>query len=576
MSDNRNPLTGASVVCQILQRFGVKTVFALAGASQTHLLDECDKAKMRIVPTRHESATVGAADGYSRVTGKIGVAMVNVDQGMPNAVTGVLTAFEACSPVLLLVGREPDDWTEPELDNDHDALPLLRPITKWARTVHSPSRLGEYVEAACRRALSGRPGPVVIAFPKNFLSDPVTPGVELNSPATPPPKPEPAKKDIVAAADLLANAEKPMIIAGSGAFRAGAGTQLRNLAERFRIPVLAHELARGMVPEDHLIGWNWALAQTAAKHADVVVWAGVRMAKKFGYGLAPRFSKTVKMIQIDIYPEEIGRSRPVDVGICADAAKGLQSLLTTLDNKKVKAFSGSWIKESLKDRLAAIEATGREESSIHPYRLARAIMSRIPKDAIFVNDGASILVQTWAAMGITVEGGYMDTMPLGSMGMGTPLALGAAAGAKEMATKTGNPERPVVMLTGDGAFGFYPSELGSAAQAGFSLVCVIANNGGWGNEFHSQPRQIGRTINADFGRVCYDYIAKGYGCAGERVDDPSELGPAIDRAIAIKGKPAVVDVIVHDSGFTSEQSTLMYYDVEKTRGKHFADEHSSD
>jgi len=576
MSGNKNQLTGASVIRKVLQRYGVKTVFALAGASQTHLLDECDKARMRIVPTRHESATVGAADGYSRVTGEIGVAMVNVDQGMPNAVTGVLTAFEACSPVLVLVGREPDDWTEPELDNDHDALPLLRSITKWARTVHSPERLGEYVEAACRRALSGRQGPVVVAFPKNFLSDPVTPGVELNSPATPPPKPEPAKEDIIGAANLLASAEKPMIIAGSGAFRAGAGTQLRNLADKFGIPVLAHELARGMVPEDHLIGWSWAVAQTAAKHADVVVWAGARMAKKFGYGLAPRFSTTAKMIQIDICPEEIGRSRPVEVGICADAAKCLESLLIALDDHKVKTFNSSWIKESLRDRLAAIKNTGLEKDSIHPYRLAREIMSRIPKDAIFVNDGASILVQAWAAMRITVEGGYIDTMPLGSMGMGTPLALGAAAGAKDMAAKTGNGERPVVMLTGDGAFGFYPSEFGSAAQAGFSLVCVIANNGGWGNEFHSQPRQIGRTINANFGQVYYDHIAKGYGCAGERVDNPSELGPAIDRALAIRGKPAVVDVIVHDSGFTSEQSTLLYYDVEKTRGKHFAYEHRGD
>lgn len=555
---------------RVLERFGVKTVFALAGASQSVLLDECDKASMRIVPGRHESATVGAADGYSRVTGKVGIAMVNVDQGMANAITGLQQAFEACSPVVVLVGREPDTWTQPELDFDHEILGLVQPVTKWARTVRSAARLGEYLEAACRRALSGRPGPVVLAFPADFLKECVDPGVDLDTPFPPLPRPAPTATDVARAADLIQAAQKPLIIAGSGAFRSGAGEALRELAQDFGIAVAANNLGRGLVPEDHVTGWGWPLAQFATHEADLVIWAGARMGKKFGYGLSPRFPATTKMIQIDIEAEEIGRNRMVDVGMVADTCTALEAIVVEIKNRKIPVFDPSWIKESLRERLEVIAQTGHEEDYIHPIRLARAVNERLPEDAIFVQDGAVILVLSWAVTRYGTEGGYMDTMPLGSMGMGTPLALGAVAGAKEIAAETGRPERKVVMVTGDGAFGFYPAELGSAAQAELPFLCIISNNGGWGNEILGQPRQIERTINAHFGDVRYDKIAEGFGAIGYRVDNLPDLGKTLDKAFKIYDKPVVIDVITEDSGnLDPRTSTLLYHDVEQTRANHF-------
>lgn len=570
MTTATNRLTGAAVMRRVLERFGIKTVFALAGASQTQLLDECEKADMRIVPTRHESATVGAADGYSRVTGKVGIAMVNVDQGMPNAITGLQQAFEACSPVVVLVGREPDTWTQPELDFDHEILGLVQPVTKWARTVRSPGRLGEYLEAACRRAVSGRPGPVVLAFPEDFLSELVDAGVDLETPFAPQPRPAPAKEDVAHAVDLIQSAKKPLIIAGSGAFRSGAGQALRSLANGFGITVATNNLGRGLVPEDHITGWGWPLAQFAAKDADLVVWAGARMGKKFGYGLSPRFPTTQKMIQIDLEAEEIGRNRIVDVGLVADTRTTLDAIHKQLKTREVDAFDPSWIRDSLSERLNIISESGHEEDAIHPMRLARAVNERLPENAIFIQDGASILVRSWAVTRYHTEGAYMDTMPLGSMGMGTPLALGACAGAKEVAAETGTPERKIVLVTGDGAFGFYPAELGSAAQAGLPFLCVISNNGGWGNEMHTQPRQVGRTINAHFGAVRYDTVAEGFGAAGFKVEDVSELDGTLDKAFNINDKPVVIDVITDDSrGLDPRTSTLLYHDVEQTRAAHF-------
>ncbi|MBT6961799.1 MAG: thiamine pyrophosphate-binding protein, partial [Rhodospirillaceae bacterium] len=559
----------AAVMRRVLERFGVKTVFALAGASQTLLLDECEKADFRIVPSRHESATVGAADGYSRVTGKVGIAMVNVDQGMPNAITGLQQAFEACSPVVVLVGREPDSWTQPELDFDHGILGLVQPVTKWARTVQSAARLGEYLEAACRRALAGRPGPVVLAVPKDFLKELVDPGVDLDTPVAPNPRPAPVAEDVVRATDLLQAAKRPLIIAGSGAFRSGAGAVLRNFTD-LGIPVATHNLGRGLVPENDHTGWGWPLAQFAAHEADLVIWAGARMAKKFGYGLSPRFPPSVKMIQIDLEAEEIGRNRMVEVGLVADSRTALEAILNELKTRAANPYDPSWVKHSLQKRLDAIEQSGHEEDHIHPLRLARAVNARLPKDAIFIQDGASILVRSWAVTRYTSDGGYMDTMPLGSMGMGTPLALGAVAGAKEVATETGKPERPVVMVTGDGAFGFYCAELDSAAKADLPFLCVISNNGGWGNEIHTQPHQVGRTINAHFADTRYDTVAQGFGAAGFRVEAVGELESTLDKAFIINDKAVVVDVIVQESGGLDPlTSTLLYHDVEQTRAKHF-------
>jgi len=573
MNADTNRLTGAKVMARVLDRYGVHTVFALAGASQAVLLDELDKNQVVVVPSRHESATVGAADGYSRITGKVGIAMINVDQGMPNAITGISSAFEACSPVVILVGRELDTWTEPEHQVDHDELALVRSITKWARTVHGPERLGEYLDAACRRALSGRPGPVVLAFPKDFLAATVEPGADLDTPVVSPPKPAPAAADLSRSLDLIAAAKRLLVIAGTGAAHAGAGPALRRLTAR-GIPVLTNAMARGLVPEDDALGWSWPLAQTAAKHADLVVWLGARMGKRFGYGLAPRFDPAAAMIQVDVHADEIGRNRPVDVGMVADAALVGDALADALDAQDYRR-DPAWLKDALAERCAAIDALGRETTGpIHPYQIGREIMAQMPPETIFVNDGASILTWMFGVMRIQREGGYADHFPLGSMGMGAPLALGLAAGAREIAAETGTAPRPVMLVTGDGSFGFYPSEYNGAVLAGLNrFVTVVANNGVWGNEHHAQPRQIGRTINASFGDVRYDKIAEGYGCHGVRVTAPGDLGPALKEALARTDKPTVLDVICPEPESAMgnpKLATIIYSDVEETRKAHWA------
>ena len=377
------------------------------------------------------------------------------------------------------------------------------------------------------------------------------------------------------AARLLAQAQHPMIIVGSGAALSQAGAALRQLARTFKIPVLGSNLGRGLVPEDMKLGFAWPLAQVAARDADVVLIVGLRMGQRMGYGLAPRFSADAKFIQIDVHAEEIGRNRPVDVPIVADAKTALEQLHTALAAKKDAVTADPlWVNNALKIRLARIDELGRDEKApIHPYRMARDLMAQMPENAIYVGDGADI--QNWmhAILRIKSERAFMDHYPLGSMGIGTPLALGAAAAAREMAEETGDMERPVVLVTGDGSFGFYCSELNGAALAGLKIVCLISNDGAWGTEKHGQMNALGKSVNCELGQWDYQMIAHAYGLNGERIEKPEDIAPALRRAFAAD-KTTVLNVITDPAaGLVRKQDprvqTVAFEDLVSSQKKHY-------
>ncbi len=575
MARGSNKLTGGMVISRTLQKYGVNTAFSLAGAAHTHLLDALDKDDFAIISNRHETATVGAADGYARVTGKLGVALIISDQGVPNAVSGILTAYEACSPVLIIVARPHTAGIEPQAQVDHDAMALTRTISKWSRTVHSVDRLREYVEVAARTALSGRPGPAVLQVPQEFFSAAVERADELDAPLTEIHKPAPPLAAIEKAAEMLDKAKRPLMIVGGGAQWAGAGPALRKLSADFGIPAFGNAMGRGLVPEDNELGWAWGLAQVAAKHADVVLWVGSRMTQRMGYGMAPRFAPNAKFIQIDIMGEEIGRNRPIDLPIVGDAGLACIALNAAMRKRKAKTKSSvKWIKDALKPRLDFMDSLGRNETGpIHPYRLGRELMKRMPKDAVYVGDGADI--QNWmtAVMQVKGERSYIDHYPLGSMGIGTPLALGAAAGAKEMAKEKGGKPRQIIHVTGDGAFGFYPSEYNGAILGGLKINTFISNDGAWGTEKHGQTLALQRHVNVEFGEVHYDMIAKAFGCAAQRITKPSEVGAAIDKSLASK-ITSVTDVVTdpeagHVRKTDPRAQTIAFLDLVTSRKSHF-------
>jgi acetolactate synthase-1/2/3 large subunit len=298
---------------------------------------------------------------------------------------------------------------------------------------------------------------------------------------------------------------------------------------------------------DH--AYPWALAQVAAKQADLVIAVGIRLQQRIGFGMAPRFSEEVLFAQIDIEPGEIGRTRTVDFPIQSDARAGIEALTKMLSDRNQPAFSRAWIGEAIAPRLARIDELGRDDKApIHPLAIARELMRQMPPETIFVADGADVYNWMSSTMRMRSERCYLDHYPLGSMGIGTPLALGAAAAAKEIAEDDGTAERPVVLVTGDGSFGFYPAEFNSAALAGLKITCIISNDGNWGTERNALLVKMDTTVNCVIGQCDYHLVAQGFGVGGVRVAEPGELGPAIADALAAEGSVVLNVITDTDAG----------------------------
>jgi len=550
-------LTGGAVVSQALARYGIRTVFALAGASHTYLLDALDRDGFKIISNRHESGCVSAADGYARVTGKLGVALIIADQGTPNAINGIACAFNACSSVLILIVRLPNSWTEAESEYDNNKHPLVGTITKWARSVPSVERLAEYIDVAAKRALSGRRGPVALQILQEHLSA-VLPyaGAAANPvPEIPLSAADPAA--ITRAAALLHNAKRPLLIAGAGACYGNAGAALQQLVEHCDIPIAGNGLGRGLVPEDWQHSFNWPIMQSVAHEADVVCIVGARLKQRLGYGLSPRFSPDAKFIQVDVLAEELSRNRRIDVPIAANSGLACSQLLAAvLALNTPQHTRASWVHKALHARFAylnKITSTALPHDAIHPLTLGRTIATYTPTNAIIIGDGADIQNWMYGAIKVKQAPGFLDHYPMGAMGVGIPLAVGAAAAAREISERDGSTLRPVVLITGDGSFGFYPAELHAAAIANLKLICIIGNDGAWGTELHGQIKAIDRSINTELGYLRYEQVGMGFGCQGEHIATLKELGPALQRAFSSSG-PTVINAIIDRNAGASVKS----------------------
>lgn len=523
-------ITGAEAMVRVLRENGLTTAFSLAGTAHTHLLAAMDRAGgFDVVSTRHETCTVLAADGYARTTGRVAVAMIKNEQGLPNAMTGICTANAACSPVVVLSSLAPSGSVEAGGERGAH-LDMVAGHAKWSGVVPSADRLGEYINLAFQRATSGRPGVAVLGVPQNFHSARV-PDIALPvHPRAARPAADPAA--IAELADRLASAQRPLILVGAGARDAEAA--LRSFAQAYRIPVLGNSLGRGLVVEDNELGYSWPLAQVAAKDADLVIALGIRFTQRLGYGLPPRFGPEAFFAQVDICADEFARNRAIDLPIQADCGQALEALHVELARRGQEPFpEPRWVSATLQPRLARIDELGRDAAAdIHPYAIGRALRKLLPADAVVVGDGADILNWLHGVYFCRSARSYMDHYPFGSMGVGTGLALGAAVGLREEARLRSGAPRTLVLLTGDGAFGFYCGELHSFAKAGLKIIVIVANDGAWGTEHHGQLHALGASYNCLLGKSDYQHIGEAFGFEGVKIERADAIEPAIAHALA--------------------------------------------
>jgi thiamine pyrophosphate-dependent acetolactate synthase large subunit-like protein len=527
-------MRGGALTARWLKAQGVTHVFALCGEHVLPFLDGCVEEGIEVIGARHEASAVLMAEAYAKVTGRPGISVVTAGPGVTNAMTGLAVANTSGSPVMLIAGRTSTPKRLTGTFQDIDGRALANAATKWNETVFDADRIPDYLSAGWRRMVGGRPGAVLLEIPHNVQ---LAETADAEPAAVVLPEPPGASPDALAnVLRVLGDAERPLVVAGSGAFWSGAADALRGFAERTQIPVTSVNAGRGLLPDTHE-GCLGPLSQAgiALMQSDVVVLLGTKLDASVTFGGPPLFTGNEKLIQVDIEPSSVGLNRTPDVGLLGDVRVVLEQLTDAWDAKPKDAWLTQAKEAATMMQMQWGETTKGEGSPVPPGRIPGAILEEAGDDAILVSDGGDI--HTWA---ITVfranfPGSLLATHDaLGTIGVGVPYAVGAKAAA---------PERNVVMCIGDGSFGFGAMELETAARHDLPFVAVVANNGAWGNIRHEQGKQFTQNDATQLSVASYEKLAEAFGGHAERVEDAAEVGPAIRRAID-SGKPAVVNVIV--------------------------------
>lgn len=544
-------MTGGELLLRCLKEEGVSVLFGVLDGSFNPFLSKLDEYGMRFINPRHEAAAVHMAEAYARIRGEPAVVIGGIGPGAANMVSGVVTAYAEGSPLIVLTSQRRRNIIYPDRGGSFqnvDLLGLYGPVTKWSAGVREWRRLPELIRRAYREATSGRPGPVYLELPEDVTrgtGDPAT--VDIWTPsqyrAGRVGAGDPAL--IVQAAELLASAERPLLHAGAGVSWAGASGEFLALAEHLAAAMTTSLSARGVVPEDHdryFHPLNREALETARTEADVVLVVGGRLGELDNWGRAPSWGDPAdqKVIQVDVEPTSIGLNRPVDLGIVGDARAVLASLLVETERlcqqraehdgfSRYRALTQEWQEQ-------AAVSLNTEEGQISPGRMVQVVREFFPSDAITVMDGGNTSLWTATFNPILAPRSYLYTAKFGHLGTGLPYAIGAKFAA---------PDRPVYLISGDGAMGFNIQELETARRYELPITVIVSCDRGWGMERSSQLfAQFSGLVECDlYPETRYDLVAQAFGCYGEKVDELAQLRPALERATA-SGKPALLQVMV--------------------------------
>jgi acetolactate synthase I/II/III large subunit len=528
---------GGWLAAKILKQEGVDTVFTLSGGHISALYDGCLREGIRVIDTRHEQSAVHAAEGYARVTGKPGVALLTAGPGVTDGVTGIANAFQAPSPVVVLAGRSPLSEEGMGGLQEMDQVGLVRPITKWAKTAYETKRIPALVAEAFRHATAGRPGPVFLDIPFDILSA-LVPDKDIYIPQSgyrvsgnPAANPE----QIQQAADLLASAEHPVIMAGGAVWWSQGVSALHRLVETLQIPVYLNGMGRGLFRHDHPLFFSLSRKQ-ALQNADVAFVIGTPLDFRLNFGKV--FGSATKIIWLDLDAREIGHNRPATVGIVADVRLALESLHAALDGKTVPDARREWVaglREAEKAAYAKDEPLMNSDANpIHSMRLVRELRDVLDPDATIVADGGDIVTFGARVLRVNHAAHWLDPGQMGCLGVGPGFAIAAALA---------RPGKQVVLLMGDGSFGLNGMDFETFVRYNLPITVVIGNDGAWGQIMRPQVQMLGHpTAGMLAPGIRYDKVAEAFGGHGEFVTEPSEIRPALERALK-SGKPSLVNVV---------------------------------
>ncbi|HET7420437.1 MAG TPA: acetolactate synthase [Candidatus Dormibacteraeota bacterium] len=528
MTDSGN---AGELIALALKRAGTTHLFTLNGGHIWPILMGAEEHGIRLIDVRHEQSAAFAAEGWSKVTRECGVAAVTAGPGVTNSVTAMAQALGNDSPMFVLGGRAPvARWGMGSLQ-EMDHVEVVRSLTKKAVTLESPEDAFASAAELMRTALSRRTGPVFMDIPIDVLFG-AADYPEATEHLTRDPGPPPDHEELRDVARVLREASRPVVVAGGGVWWAHSEEELRAFVEAAHLPLIVNGMARGMLPPSHPLFFARARSR-ALREADVALVLGARLDFRLNFGQPPVFGDATRTIRLD-----------VESGDLKAAVAWLAS--------EVSGDHAAWVADLRETEAAARKRdeamTGSDSSPVHQARLIAEVDRFADPDAVIVGDGGDFVSFAGRLIERRQPGLWIDPGPFGALGSGPGYA---------MAAKLARPAAQVILLSGDGAFGFSALEFDTMVRHRIPVVCVVGNNGIWALEKHPMQSMLGASVAADLGdKTRYDRVVEALGGHGELVERPEDIRPALDRAFK-SGLPACVNVICDPDAEYPRSSVLM-------------------
>jgi thiamine pyrophosphate-dependent acetolactate synthase large subunit-like protein len=515
-------ITGSEIIARCLQKEGVKDLFYIMGGPMLLAEATCIKEGIRMIDVRHEQAAAFACQAYSRLKQVPSVCMAASGPGVTNLITGMANALVDCCPVVAFGGSSPLSQFGRQVFQEIDQIEMMRGCCKYVDRLINLKRIPQQINFALQKAMSGKPGPVYIDCPGDMLYQKIDENLVDWSFAGRPildSRPLGDPRQIDALVSALAEAEKPLIVSGSGVIWSRAWEEMEALVEAAGIPFYTTPQGRGVVADDHPYSYL-AMRSSAFRDADLIIVLGTRMNYIIGHASPPRFGPSAKIARIDIDPSEISTAaRFVDIPIVGDCKAVLGQVLQAIKGRIEPDKYAGW-RKTLKDGETAKRAGAgankyAEDGDIHPVRMLEAVRDFMNRDAILCVDGQETLNFGRQTMSTFAPGHRLNSGPFGTMGVGLPFGVGA---------KVACPDKQVIVVHGDGSLGLNVMELDTAIRHKIPLLVVVSLNGGWtGDPKREKP---GR----DLGYTRYDKICEALGGYGEYITDAEGITPALERA----------------------------------------------
>ena len=536
--------TGGQILVAALQRQLVDRIYCVPGESYLPVLDALYDTEIELISARHEGAAANMAEADGKLTGRPGVCFVTRGPGATHAAVGVHTAFQDSTPMVLFIGQVARGASDRGGFQEVDFRAMFAPLAKWSAQIDSAQRIPEYVARAFRTAMSGRPGPVVLALPEDMLSERVAaPPEPLAAVAV---SAAPRASELEALQKLLSSASRPLLVMGGGGWSAQGCRAITEFAERHAIPIVASFRRQDLIDNRHEnycghlgLGVDPKLAERL-KAADLVIAVGSRLGENTtgGYSLLQVPVPRQNLVHVYPDPDELGRVYQPTLAISCNLDEFSHALCTlSMPPHQQRA---EWLREARAAYVRFSTPASTQDGKIDLAFVMHWLNEHLRDDAILCNGAGNYTV--WVHRYFRYRQPHTQLAPTsGAMGYGVPAAIAA---------KLRHPDRQVIALAGDGCFLMYPQEIGTAAQHRANIVVLVANNGLYGTiRMHQERCYPGRVVGTDILSPDFVQLAESLGAFGERVETNAAFAKAYERASAA-GRPAVLELRVDPSQLT--------------------------